>query len=135
MIYSANHYESHDYAVGYATSDSPKGPWEKYSGNPVLRRDNPAADGLVGTGHGAQFKVKDGSYKYIYHAHASAGTIHPRTSFINDLEISEDGVLSIVGKPIRPVVDRKSTRLNSSHVRISYAVFCLKKKKKKLIRQ
>src|SRR6267378_5534779 len=28
-------------------------------------------------------------------------------------------------------VDRKSTRLNSSHVEISYAVFCLKKKKKK----
>src|SRR5699024_11846389 len=28
--------------------------------------------------------------------------------------------------------DRKSTRLNSSHVSISYAVFCLKKKKKKL---
>src|SRR5690606_40390315 len=27
--------------------------------------------------------------------------------------------------------DRKSTRLNSSHVKISYAVFCLKKKKKK----
>src|SRR3989442_8314967 len=27
--------------------------------------------------------------------------------------------------------DRKSTRLNSSHVRISYAVFCLKKKKNK----
>src|SRR5690554_7114243 len=27
--------------------------------------------------------------------------------------------------------DRKSTRLNSSHVRISYAVFCLKKKKKR----
>src|SRR5690554_3837801 len=29
------------------------------------------------------------------------------------------------------VADRKSTRLNSSHVRISYAVFCLKKKKQK----
>src|SRR5690349_22082909 len=28
------------------------------------------------------------------------------------------------------VIDRKSTRLNSSHVEISYAVFCLKKKKK-----
>src|SRR5690606_20658560 len=28
------------------------------------------------------------------------------------------------------VLDRKSTRLNSSHVKISYAVFCLKKKKK-----
>src|SRR5690606_41989781 len=31
----------------------------------------------------------------------------------------------------RPDQDRKSTRLNSSHVKISYAVFCLKKKKKK----
>src|SRR5690606_39802195 len=29
------------------------------------------------------------------------------------------------------LLDRKSTRLNSSHVKISYAVFCLKKKKKK----
>src|SRR5690349_23636633 len=29
--------------------------------------------------------------------------------------------------------DRKSTRLNSSHVEISYAVFCLKKKKKRLV--
>src|SRR5215469_17161247 len=29
-----------------------------------------------------------------------------------------------------PTTDRKSTRLNSSHVEISYAVFCLKKKKK-----
>src|SRR5436309_8734223 len=31
-------------------------------------------------------------------------------------------------------IDRKSTRLNSSHVKISYAVFCLKKKKKKKIK-
>src|SRR5207302_10434305 len=29
------------------------------------------------------------------------------------------------------LIDRKSTRLNSSHVKISYAVFCLKKKKNK----
>src|SRR3989454_8310088 len=29
----------------------------------------------------------------------------------------------------RPLIDRKSTRLNSSHLVISYAVFCLKKKK------
>src|SRR2546426_6678273 len=32
---------------------------------------------------------------------------------------------------IEDLVDRKSTRLNSSHLVISYAVFCLKKKKKK----
>src|SRR3712207_7800826 len=30
-----------------------------------------------------------------------------------------------------PALDRKSTRLNSSHANISYAVFCLKKKKKR----
>src|SRR5690606_41552172 len=30
---------------------------------------------------------------------------------------------------VAPAVDRKSTRLNSSHVKISYAVFCLKKKR------
>src|SRR5206468_8454437 len=32
---------------------------------------------------------------------------------------------------VRKMIDRKSTRLNSSHDQISYAVFCLKKKKKK----
>src|SRR3712207_8268715 len=36
----------------------------------------------------------------------------------------------LVARPApRPAVDRKSTRLNSSHANISYAVFCLKKKK------
>src|SRR3989442_4443930 len=35
---------------------------------------------------------------------------------------------------VRLHVDRKSTRLNSSHVRISYAVFCLKKKKNSRLR-
>src|SRR5207248_11628514 len=35
----------------------------------------------------------------------------------------------------RSLVDRKSTRLNSSHRTISYAVFCLKKKKKKKKKQ
>src|SRR5690625_7077627 len=34
------------------------------------------------------------------------------------------------GTIIGIIIDRKSTRLNSSHVAISYAVFCLKKKKK-----
>src|SRR5438876_11296621 len=41
------------------------------------------------------------------------------------------GTGSAAGGPNAP--DRKSTRLNSSHPSISYAVFCLKKKKKKQI--
>src|SRR2546426_5898530 len=44
----------------------------------------------------------------------------------------------VVSVPVLGVVgvrsDRKSTRLNSSHLVISYAVFCLKKKNKKIIR-
>src|SRR5690349_24118786 len=48
-----------------------------------------------------------------------------RDSGLAELEHAESsGVVRAVG-------DRKSTRLNSSHVEISYAVFCLKKKKKK----
>ena len=35
LIYSANHFESKNYGVGYATSDSPMGPWKKYEENPI----------------------------------------------------------------------------------------------------
>src|SRR5690606_39921962 len=37
---------------------------------------------------------------------------------------------NFIGAEVQGSRDRKSTRLNSSHVKISYAVFCLKKKKK-----
>src|SRR6266496_5629657 len=40
------------------------------------------------------------------------------------------GKASTSPPPANTPTDRKSTRLNSSHVEISYAVFCLKKKKK-----
>src|SRR5690606_41086228 len=44
-------------------------------------------------------------------------------------ELRERGLVATL--PAKGTLDRKSTRLNSSHVKISYAVFCLKKKKKK----
>src|SRR5206468_11893534 len=47
------------------------------------------------------------------------------------VEIKEHGVEHIPGTKGLVLLDRKSTRLNSSHDQISYAVFCLKKKKKK----
>src|SRR3989454_6535723 len=48
--------------------------------------------------------------------------------------ISGDPALAWLSTGIAETVrDRKSTRLNSSHLVISYAVFCLKKKKKKMI--
>src|SRR3712207_7933162 len=39
------------------------------------------------------------------------------------------GEADLVDQPVLQRADRKSTRLNSSHANISYAVFCLKKKK------
>src|SRR5256885_7994282 len=42
--------------------------------------------------------------------------------------------LELLEPALRGTADRKSTRLNSSHLVISYAVFCLKKKKKHFIR-
>src|SRR3712207_8717679 len=45
------------------------------------------------------------------------------------------GLLPATGRPPEDwLQDRKSTRLNSSHANISYAVFCLKKKKLHLVR-
>src|SRR5436305_7754110 len=46
------------------------------------------------------------------------------------LRISASGRVSLGNNRYSTPEDRKSTRLNSSHVRISYAVFCLKKKTK-----
>src|SRR5690606_41400109 len=58
------------------------------------------------------------------------------TNFLNkpdgvmSLMLTSRLVLSLTMVVEDPLSDRKSTRLNSSHVKISYAVFCLKKKKK-----
>src|SRR3712207_9164344 len=55
---------------------------------------------------------------------------------VTEGSVSEDDLKSYVKENLakfkvpREVEDRKSTRLNSSHANISYAVFCLKKKKK-----
>src|SRR5437773_11426874 len=46
-------------------------------------------------------------------------------------EVIQTSEVSGFSKFISSELDRKSTRLNSSHITISYAVFCLKKKKKK----
>src|ERR1039458_10479067 len=45
-------------------------------------------------------------------------------------EMVENGRMTLSSRCLNVCLDRKSTRLNSSHLGISYAVFCLKKKKK-----
>src|SRR5437870_10358077 len=53
--------------------------------------------------------------------------VHPQGETVVAKQVPARGA---AGPRPGPVRDRKSTRLNSSHVAISYAVFCLKKKKK-----
>src|SRR2546427_4093733 len=70
-------------------------------------------------------------------------TLFPYTTLFRSLEVRTGEVVTLLGrngagktttlKSMMRIVerrDRKSTRLNSSHSQISYAVFCLKKKKK-----
>src|SRR5690242_21603755 len=59
------------------------------------------------------------------------------TEVIADVTVATSGALPATSSSVALVRqagsrDRKSTRLNSSHMSISYAVFCLKKKKKKI---
>src|SRR5215469_17310691 len=61
-------------------------------------------------------------------------TLFPYTTLFRPAHPGPRPVPGGLGHPRRRR-DRKSTRLNSSHVEISYAVFCLKKKKKKNILQ
>ncbi|MGM9843821.1 MAG: family 43 glycosylhydrolase [Muribaculaceae bacterium] len=82
LTYSANSYESHDYAVGYATTTNiASGTWTKFSGNPILRR----MEDLVGCGHHSLFYDKVGNLKIAYHAHNSTSNIHPRLLYFGDM--------------------------------------------------
>src|SRR5438067_4317664 len=73
------------------------------------------------------------SFFFLMIRRPPGSTLFPYTTLFRSCAGSEATVL--VGSPTSSVfcvvgVDRKSTRLNSSHVSISYAVFCLKKKKR-----
>src|SRR5256886_17530438 len=67
------------------------------------------------------------------HAALSEPTLGPVFGLLYTLKQIADalGITAALGNTVfgKPKTDRKSTRLNSSHSQISYAVFCLKKKK------
>lgn len=79
LIYSANDFRNKDYAVGYATSLSPTGPWKKYAGNPVINRQ---MVGQNGTGHGDVFFDGKGKMFYVLHTHRSGDRVSPRATAV-----------------------------------------------------
>src|SRR5476651_2833082 len=60
-------------------------------------------------------------------------TLFPYTTLFRSPEAQCKSAVGVISYPSFCRQDRKSTRLNSSHANISYAVFCLKKKKRKNI--
>ena len=75
LFYSANDFRNKDYAVGYAVSDSPYGPWIKYKNNPIISKIN---IGCNGTGHGDIFLNDDNDLCYVFHTHFSDSIVAPR---------------------------------------------------------
>src|SRR5690606_39395075 len=74
----------------------------------------------------------------IYNDQKPEDILNSETKFIEEIGLQEflsptraNGLLAMIKQFKFYAIDRKSTRLNSSHVKTSYAVFCLKKKKKK----
>src|SRR5690606_42090850 len=83
-----------------------------------------------GVRHGAWAHHSEGA-----HVQAHGALLEPADLLL--LGLADDGARHFVGPAVGDegldAEDRKSTRLNSSHVKISYAVFCLKKKKRESI--
>ncbi|RYE27205.1 MAG: beta-xylosidase [Sphingobacteriaceae bacterium] len=64
LFYSANDFRNTDYAVGYATAESPFGPWKKSAQNPIISKN---LLHINGTGHGDFFTDKKGNLQYVFH--------------------------------------------------------------------
>ena len=97
MMYSANFFGGKHYAVGYATSDSPLGPFIKAENNPVLEKNIDQGGVVSGTGHNSVTWSKDGKEMYcVYHGRTTK-TGHERVVFIDRMYIDDDGNLIVVG--------------------------------------
>lgn len=80
LIYSANDFRNADYAVGYAVSRSPLGPWLKHPGNPIISKKDV---GINGTGHGDVLMDKNGGMGYVFHTHYSNSKVaRRRTAYV-----------------------------------------------------
>ena len=106
MSYSANHFESPNYGVGFATAKNIMGPWEKYDQNPILQKP----DGLIGVGHSAMFRDKDGELRIVFHSHHDDNKIHPRLMHIGRVYFENvDGkeVMKIGDEILTPTLETK----------------------------
>ena len=99
MIYSANDFRNPDYAVGYATSQTPYGPWEKSNDSPIISTKN---TGQNGVGHGDVFWGKNDKMHYVLHMHFSKTEVSPRKAGIMNLNF-KDKKITVESKNLEPL--------------------------------
>lgn len=103
LTYSANHFESPDYGVGYATAPTPMGPWTKYENNPIMKSNIV----VPGAGHHSLIHSPDGTELFmVYHTHNSTKATEPRKLAIDRVQFvpQENGpdIMEVWGPTVTP---------------------------------
>lgn len=93
IMYSANFYKGPYYAVGYATSKNPLGPFTKADNNPVLQKNTDKGGTVTGTGHNMVIKI--GNQRYIvYHAYTTADPDN-RVVMMDKLDLKDGKIMTV----------------------------------------
>lgn len=101
MMYSANYFGGQNYAVGYATSDKPLGPFKKADNNPILQKNTEQGGDVTGTGHNMALWLSNGDVYTVYHGRTTK-TGNERVVFIDKMKVDEKGALVIDGPTTTP---------------------------------
>ncbi|KRF07989.1 hypothetical protein ASG89_16250 [Paenibacillus sp. Soil766] len=111
LFYSTNNYNSMYYNLAYSTSDSPLGPFIKYSNNPIAQSDGLFPSTLMrGLGHNSIVSSPDGSELFITYcpnqADGSSGSTsvpeENKGSFFNRMGFRSDGTVYVNGPTLQP---------------------------------
>lgn len=89
LMYSGSGADGPDYAIGYATAESPLGPFTKHPGNPIARRGN----GVFGPGHHCVVAAPNGRLWMVYHQQNSEKIGWDRFLAIDPIWFDGQGVL------------------------------------------
>ncbi|MBD0278346.1 MAG: family 43 glycosylhydrolase, partial [Flavisolibacter sp.] len=101
IMYSANHFGGQYYAVGYATSASPLGPYKKAANNPVLQKNTDKGGPVTGTGHNSIAYSPDGKEMFcVYHGRTTK-TGNERVGFIDRMQV-KNGSITVFGPTTTP---------------------------------
>ena len=102
MMYSANFFGGENYAVGYATSKHPLGPFKKADNNPILQKNTDQGGDVTGTGHNSIAFSPDGKEMFcVYHGRTTASG-NDRVVFIDRMHVTKDGKIVITGPTTTP---------------------------------